>query len=482
MSILDQFTLIQGFDSSSASRTDIWEAKDNKTGAPFIFKAFVTQYHVTDRREEKTTADVPLSADLLLHELNTYKALRTALIDNPLINCRNILCIAGDGEFDAIDLKNFLLKNSTLSSRNIQLNIYNNLLFLLRLSDSHDRKAIDTIVKNPRTIQLGDLQIPFGNVDMIRLDYPIRYHCMITPKIDRQSLSDAIEEGKVINLSNLMRYLFVIAVTILMMSSVGVNQNDLHWGNILLSKSYYGPSPLHKRKYLLIFDDKVLLIDNPRIPILFDFDRAAIQNVRVPDLEADDMYSMGGNCPNFHRKRDFLKFLCCIWHYCNILQKRDPAAQTVQKEIMNTLVFSESIRSAITSSHRACWLTSAENQNISILCMSEALDKGMTSVLDIIRWVERKANFISCTVNELVAFPKQKALSIGRTRVQTLIREFSEDLTAEQLSSPQLLEQVVRANIQFINLRKKFNVSSERKRFLNLLTTSVVKSIQGMRS
>lgn len=481
MSILENFALVQGYDSSSASRTDIWEARDKKTDNVFIFKTFITQFYSTDRRTEKTSEDTPLSADLLLHELNTYKALRSALIDNPLINCRNILCIAGDGQFSALDLKEFLETNTNLSSRNIQLNIYNNLLFLLRLSDSHERKAIDTVVKTPKPVTLKDLQIPFGNVDMIRLDYPIRYHCMITPKIDRESLSDAIEEGKVINLNNLMRYLFVIAVTILMMSSVGVNQNDLHWGNILLSKNYYGPSPLHKRKYLLIYDDKVLLVDNPRIPILFDFDRAAIQNVRVPDLEADDMYSVGGNCPKFHRKRDFLKFLCCIWHYCNILQKRDPAARSIQDEIMTKLIFHDTIRSAIKSSHRACWLTSEDN-NISVLCMSEILDKGMISILDIIRWVEQKANFISCTVNELVAFPKQKASSMGKSKVRTLIQAFSEDLTAEQLSSPEKLEDVIRANIQFINLRKKFNVSTERKRFLELLTKSVFQSIQSIRS
>jgi hypothetical protein len=474
---LNRFQLVEGFKSSSASRTDIWEVKDTQTGSRYIFKSFVSEFQTFDRRSSRIIPQIPLSADLLIHELNVYRSLRTRLIDPPEVNARNVLCIAGDGQFDAKELFEFVQKNRPeLSRANIQYNIYENLLFLLRLSKTRNRESI-TLKRSTPTIQKKDLEIPFGNVDVVRLDLPIQYRCFFTPKIDRLSLADAIENGTIRSLDACMRYVYLLFVTLLLTSSVGVNQNDLHWGNILLSQNYYGPNAYHKRVYFLVFNDRLILIDNPYIPFLYDFDRAAIQNKIIPALEENkDMYSRGGNCPRYNPKRDFVKMLCCLWHYLRILSRVDATARTYQNEIMTLLIRDETVRQAIRNSHDACWMTTADDSN-SVLCLDEHLNTGISSRAGIVQWASERCSYKSCTLSELRDVVSVGSQSASHTKVVSMCNRFKKDLTSGHLSSREQLQTTVRANIQIVNVNRKYNLSAQRKKLLDTLTQQLTQLI-----
>jgi hypothetical protein len=467
---LNRFQLVEGFKSGSASRTDIWEVKDTQTGNRYIFKSFVSEFQTFDRRSSRITSQIPLSADLMIHELNVYRALRTRLIEPPEVNTRNVLSIAGDGQFDAKELFEFVQKNRPEMSRaNIQYNIYENVLFLLRLSKTRNRESI-TLKRNTPIIQKKDLEVPFGNVDVVRLDLPIQYRCFFTPKIDRLSLADAIENGTIRTLDSCMRYVYLLFVTLLLTSSVGVNQNDLHWGNILLSQSYFGPNAYHKRFYFLVHNDRVILIDNPHVPFLYDFDRAAIQNKIIPALEENkDMYSRGGNCPRYNPKRDFVKMLCCLWHYLRILSRVDATARSYQAEIMTVLIRDETVRQAIRNSHDACWMTTADDSN-SVLCLDEHLNSGISSRSGIVQWASERCSYKSCTLGELKDAVNLGSQSASYPKVVSMCSRFKKDLTADHLSSKDKLRATVRANIQIVNVGRKYNLSAQRKKLLDTLT------------
>lgn len=480
-SLLERFQLIEGFKSGSASRTDIWDVKDLETGARYIFKSFVSEFQTFDRRSSRIVAQIPLSADLLIHELNVYRSLRTRLIEPPEVNTRNILCVAGDGQFDAKELFEFIQKHRPdLGRSNIQYNIYENLLFLLRLSKARKREPI-TLKRSVPTLHQRDLEVPFGNVDVVRLDLPIQYRCFFTPKIDQLSLADAIESGKINSLDSCMRYVYLLFVTLLLTSSVGVNQNDLHWGNILLSQNYFGPSVYHKRVYFLVFNDRLILVDNAYIPFLYDFDRAAIQNRIVPGLEENKyMYSRGGNCPKFNPKRDFVKMLCCLWHYLRILSRTDPKARTYQDEIMTLLIRDETVREAIRNSHDACWMTTADDSD-SVLCIDSHLNNGISSRTGIVQWASERCSYRSCGLSELKDVVRAGPQSVSFKTVKSMCDRFKKDLNGKQLSSKEELRATVRANIQIVNVNRKFNLSAQRRKLLDELTQQLTELMLSQR-
>jgi hypothetical protein len=400
------------------------------------------------------------------------------LIEPPEINARNILCVAGDGQFDAKELFEFIQKyHPELNRSNIQYNIYENLLFLLRLSDTRTRQPLTLKRSSVPVLRQKDMEVPFGNVDVVRLDLPVVYRCFFTPKIDRLSLADAIENGTLGTLDECMRYVYLLFVTLLLTSSVGVNQNDLHWGNILLSRNYFGPSMYHKRVYFLVFNDRVTLIDNVYLPFLYDFDRAAIQNKVIPALEENkDMYSRGGNCPKFNPKRDFVKMLCCLWHYLRILSRVDPTARTYQQEIMTLLIRDETVRQAIRNSHDACWMTTADDSN-SVLCIDSHLNNGISSRTGIIQWASERCSYKSCSLNDLKDVVRAGAQSASYRKVMYMCDRFKKDLTRAQLSSLEELRSTVRANLQIVNVNRKFNPSAPRKKLLDSLTEQLTQLI-----
>lgn len=471
--ILNRFTIVQGFDSDSASRTDIWEATDNVTGMPCIFKVFVSDFFSTNMSTGKDSRETPMTVSGLSHELNVYKAARKYLVEDPNVNCRNVLCIVGEGSFTAMELLQTLKTHTSLTVPNIKYNIYRNTLFLLRLKDK-PRYAITRVVQNPSQLRMSNLHIDIENgAYRIRLDLPITYHCMITPKIDRMSLEDGIFQGKV-DLQACMRYLFIIFVTLLLMSAVGLNQNDLHWSNILLSASYAGPSPRHKKNYFIVFNNELILIDNPFIPIVYDFDRASMQNRRVESLEErQDVYSVGGNCPQYHPKRDFVKTLCCVYHYCNTLRKIIPGEgmqiKQIQNEIMNELIQSDSIRAAILNSSEACWM-STEDDTSSLLCFDKKLIRDVASRNRLIKWCADKCNYQKCTLQELADVARTREASPSFRNVMQMCKVFAKDMTPEHWATPAETKAVIRTNIQVVNYNQKFNVTTSRTQLYARLT------------
>lgn len=444
-SVFDRFTMVQGFKSSSASRTDIWEAVDQETGQSCIFKAFVYSFYVTNNETQQESKQIAKSAELLQHEIDVYKALRETLIVDPAINCRNILWILGEVVFEADDLHRFLEKSRKMTSDLIQCNMYRNLLFLLRLKERPRYSITDKECKYTK-ITLKMLQIPIRNYT-IRLDLPVVYKAFITPKIDQRSLSRTLERGEISDMNTLMRYLFVILITTQLMSTAGVNQNDLHWSNILLSASSAGPSPLHKFKYFLVYNDRLILIDNPYIPILFDFDRSAVKNVEVASLRNDSVYAQGGCCPDFNPKRDFVKTLCCIWHYSRLI----PNTSQYRRDIMTELITEPEIRKGIRQAHEACWLTTLyEGQYTSLMCIEKYVNKGVASRKQILDWVFKYCNYQSCTLKQLKSVAKLGTKSPHYPLLRIIANTFTSDLNSRKTQNEEQLRAVVRANIQVV--------------------------------
>lgn len=461
---IKQYRLIQGFDSDSASRTDILDVEDLKTGMHYIMKLFVIEFKSYDQRKKETHSEVPLSADLLVHELNIYLALRTRLVEDPSVNARNILCIAGHGELSIKDLYEIVRNGATaLSGDNIRYNLYRNLLFLLRLGKEKKRNSLTRVERNPPIIQETDLLVPYGNVDVVRLDKPISYAFFMTPKIDRMSLADAVENGDIRRMSDLMQYLFVIAITLQLMSAVGVNQNDLHWGNILLSKSYFGPSPYHKRIYLMFLaeENRLLLINNPGVPLIYDFDRAVTyqgSSAEFTDYIMKGGGYLGGNCVHFNPKRDFLKMLCCLWHYCRDIKTTE--SNTIRNQIMQDLIWNDEIKEAIRTSHHGCWMTS-QDQSYSLLCVDDKVNKGMATRDAMIRWIAGYCAFSSCTLTELRSAANDKAQSSAYQNVKAMITMFKSDMNPKQFASLDVLKSTIRCNIQVVGGSAREKVSSE---------------------
>jgi hypothetical protein len=481
--LFERFKIVQGFKSDSASRSDIWESMDTQTGKSVIFKVFMYEFQSSEKTTSEEYTEIPHNREGFLHEINVYQTLREYLIDDPSVNCRNILCIVGDGTFTHNDLYAALKRDTTLSAQNIEYNLNQNLRFLIHLKEK-PRYSITRELKKAPKLKASQWAIQLKDGRTVRLDLPVLLGCFITPKIDQLSIEDAIEK-KVIRIPECFRYLFVIFITLLLMSSVGVNQNDLHWGNILLSKTYVGPSPRHKKHYFMVYNDQIILIDNPMIPIIYDFDRTSINHKRISTLEYNkDFYATGGNCPRFHAKRDFVKSLCCMFQYCNRLRATHPPAEEeavlrqIQTEILGGLIKSEQVREAILRSNEACWMSTV-NQDNSILCFDRDLLHGVVSRQAIIDWCFSKCNYLSCTLNEFAQAAKRQTAAPSYAKVKQMCTIFQNDLVvaARESTEDQLreLRATVQSNIQIVNYgKRRYDVTKERQQLLETLTTQTL--------
>lgn len=479
--IFDRFKIVQGFKSDSASRSDIWESTDRQTGKSVIFKVFVYEFQSSGTEDDQEFIEIPYNRDGFLHEINVYQTLREYLIDDPSVNCRNILCIVGGGTFTKDDLYAALKRDTNLTPQNIQFNLNENIRFLLHLKEK-PRYSITRELKKVPKLTAAHWAIPMKHDRTVRIDLPVQLGCFITPKIDQLTIEDAMEK-KIINIQDCFRYLYVVFMTLLLMSSIGVNQNDLHWGNILLSKTYVGPSPRHKKSYFMIYKDQVILIDNPLIPIVYDFDRTSINHRRIATLEYNkDYYATGGNCPRFHVKRDFVKTLCCIFQYCNRIRASEPggpqetALRQIQMEIMGNLITSEQVRNAILRSDEACWL-STEQQDNSILCFDKELLRGVVSRQVIIDWCMSKCNYLTCTLAEFAQAASRQTAAASYTKVKKMCAIFQKDLPVHlrHASNDDELRATIQSNIQIINYgKRRYDVTRERQRLLETLTTQTL--------
>lgn len=93
----------------------------------------------------------------------------------------------------------------------------------------------------------------------------------------------------------------VLFYAISVLSNLGFNQNDMHWGNVLVERNAM------KVPYFIVFQDTCFKITNPDIPKLFDFDRGV---ERGKDFALLERYEQSGTCTFYHPYRDLLRAIC----------------------------------------------------------------------------------------------------------------------------------------------------------------------------
>lgn len=460
------FEMVQGFKSNSASNTDIWEANDKRTQKPVIFKAYIIAYYVeqngkvTLERRKETDADYAL----LLHETKVYRSLRDHLIVP--YNVRNILCIAGEGRFTSAQLVNFIRTSTRvkpkLDDAAINHNVLSNGRFLLDISRERSRASItsDRWLNTP-PLTAADLKVPMKKNPgaFVRFDKPIEYGCMVTPKINQLPFGQFVSAGG-FTPKVFMNYFAVLLLTLFLMSTWGVNQNDLHWYNILMDDKFFGPDPRHKRKYFIVYGEDVYLVDNPYILYLYDFDRAAVAKHVNQTLSSRTHYSQGGSCPKFHPKRDFVKTLCCAYKALeDLTSSQDPQLVNIaaadkaefgriQDEIFRTLVLTDELRVAITEANTYCWMTTGDT---SVMCSDSTIEKGLTTRERIVEWALGRTSYARFTLTELAQLSRSPTLTGAPEfpKLSAIFQRFRSDLPAGVLTEDELKLYVV-ANTQFV--------------------------------
>lgn len=430
----DRYRILKGFPSKSGSRTDIMVIQDKVDNKDYIFKIFVEDYilNTPNGRYHKKTID----QETLIHEIRMYKTIKEHIIIP--FNVRNILCISGDGTFNKKEYFNLIQKSTDLAPRQIENNIIENTLFMLSYSDK--RQPIDT--KIPMENIKFRRHTWFNNQSWIDWTQPIVYHCIITPRIQSLNLQKVVQEGmqtRMLNANRFMNYMFIILLTEFIMSSFGLNQNDLHWQNILMDDKYFGPSDKHKLTYLLVYNNTILLVDNPYIPYIYDFDRTAMRNKYFKFLDNKSFVS-GGNCPTYHSKRDFIRTLCMIYSMIDDTASDVPEFQEIQKDIFSFIPNSR-IQNIIRKDLKtSCWLEDIDN--VSVSCKPNLL-KDIASSDVILNWALSKTEYKRFTLDELLDIEQKKKESSYYSNVKNIIDSFGKGLDPKDMNS-------IYANIQFI--------------------------------
>jgi hypothetical protein len=435
--MLHQYEIIRGYPSNySASDTDIWEARDLRTGKPVIFKVFIADYTIQTGKRKKTITNP--NTELLLHEIRVYEFLKKKLIYPK--NVRNIVCIQANFSFTQEDLAEALQKpRLNLSGETIAGNIMRNFKYLvLAVSEDENRQSITATLPFSEKDYL-DYQTDLSLRKGIAYDKVVfQYDCIVTPKIKSFTFSEFVQFER-ISLSEFARYIFIISCTLYLLSSCGINQNDTHWRNILLDNTYFGPSSYHKRDYFLVYKDYVLYIDNTYVPFILDFDRAAIQGRIIKRMVSDKSYVSAGNCPKFHPKRDFLRMMCSIYYYLTKYHSNLPGKDAFLREMMTTLIHSELIRKTFrigVYTKDACKMSG--DRAYSLLCKSNVL-KDVSSPDEFLDWFLSKTDYMYFNWKEVIS-------GTYSARSTELLGKFCRSLP----QGSNQVRQSILANVQFI--------------------------------
>lgn len=376
MTELNDFIFLEGLGKSSASKTDIWKLKSKKDGKIYIMKLFINTV------DGKTH---PRYYKLLKHELIIYDMLRKKLINEK--NSKNILFYETIGVTNFEKLFSFVDKSkyNTLNKKELLHNFVVNNRFMLGLEKSRVR-----INSKP------DTHIFFSNVFY---EYNIKtftYSYIITPLMEKD-FSDFLYDYKIKwTLKKLCKYMSIILSTVYQISSTGINQNDLHFGNIFLSNTIHGPTKWHSKNYVLIINNKVFMVDLEYTIYIYDFDRSAVKNKYIKELSSK---RMGGNCPEFHTKRDFLKIICGLYQHLKYINTTDMNLEKFRKFLIQKFIKSSKLRDAI-DYDPGCFLSEDGN---SLQCNGKLLDSGMVSVQELLKFFFETSDFKTVSMKKIIS-------------------------------------------------------------------------------
>ncbi len=400
----------------TGSSSDMYIVENKYTGNESFLKLAVKK---TDQGE------TPEYYHLFENEKRVYKYLKKELIDK--YHVRNILPVENEGNM-TYDQWFQLVRDSPITRDLSDSQIDQNLLliteFMIEERDNH--RPVDS---NRQLKPLGVIQ----NIDKFRYSY------IITPLIKGDYPNFTSLLADISSVQEMCKYMSIVLFAIYQLLNVGVNHNDLHFGNILVRN--FLPYDFESKTYLLVTPETTFIVVLPYTLVLFDFDRSVVKNKYNPYLED---YALYGNCPNFHPRRDVLKVICNLYRLNKYIH--DANLTVDHSEIMNflnymleKLISDEYIRERIRDTTN-CFLEM--DDDFAIGCREEYLDQGVSSIGRALGFFLRHANFKQVSTQDLI---ENNPIALGLA-TKKLSRDFSERFTKTYPN----LNRFVKANIQFI--------------------------------
>ena len=326
-------SLLKGYSSNSASPTDIWELIDDDTKEIYIAKIYVRKY-------------LSVKGNMITHPpsllLDSEAAIYTLLKErvDPTNACFFIK-FAGSVLFDTPRLANCVyaaVGDPGLMYRNL----YNNTMYMLGVTKKLGRKSITD----------GSGPISYANALKYKKEVEefqrrkMEFGAIFTEKLEQVTLNEYLKNAVGGPKS---RIIGLVVYAVYVLSTLGINQNDLHWGNILVQKDKL------QVPFFVLFQNKVYRYETPDLPVIYDFDRAVVKGER-PNAELEK-YKHGGNCPSFHRNRDVFKAIC--------IMSKDYGAIDKLEEFLGPKLTAEF------SASPNCWLSTGRD---SLYCSDADLD------------------------------------------------------------------------------------------------------------
>jgi hypothetical protein len=435
--LLSQFKFIKELPKEgSASDTVLFVIRNIENDKRYIVKLFVETIDGTHH---------PISYKLLKHEIDVYRTLYQ-------------------------ELKPFNVRNVSFPFRTVKNLSYTEFLeFIVASGVKSESQASKYIEKGTR-----DMLRKEENIDKYDIT-KMTYMCSITEMVDREyaDFTDFLRSNKNYwTNEKLSKYMAIIVLTLYQMSIVGINQNDLHFGNILVSRRRFGPTSFHCPIYLIVTPNDTFIIDNEYTLFIFDFDRAAVRNRYIEILEGAQH---GGNCPHFHKKRDLLRVICVLFQHVYHLIATHSEVFDFQREILDKLITHPYIRERIKNAYNACWLEEkipnlhGGMDTTSISCIDNWLDEGMAKVSDILKFFFVNAKFKYVSTKDLI---KNKSKAIQKVSKE-LSKNFlwASNTVYDPKNDPDL-ENFIVANIQYTQ------TISEKDQLVKNIIRGVKKTIQ----
>lgn len=379
---LKDYNFIQPFDISS-SKTDVWLVEDRKTLQKFVLKLFVNL-------DEK--GKHPPSYEMLKNEIQTYGLISKQLIKKN--DVRNIIPLHLYGSASAKELIEFIhrsVKNKNLTREMLEQNLFGKTLYMLDAIGKTDFTIV-TVAKKRRSM-LGKHQL---NI------HKVVYSYLLTPFVENVSnFGDFVERPEIYrNPTELFRYILIVLVVIFHLSRVGINQNDFHLGNVLITKREFGFSKEHRQSYFLVFDNKTLLIENEYTPFVFDFDRSVLHNRTHKYLESLEEL---GSCSSFHDKTDLIRFLAEMDFEFRRFISDDPSVSSIYKPIRQQLAKwcrNPKLKTYLTKLDP---FQQDSNLDKSIVCIKKVLTEDFVDLETVLRYAASYAQYPSFETKKIIA-------------------------------------------------------------------------------
>lgn len=465
-SLNDRFKLITGIESMSASSSDLWLIEDRFNGRQYIMKIFPDRLFKESKPDEIEIQLLNEKNNALFYELQMYLIVREKLIEPILVNCRNVLCIAGNGTFTVDEVRRFVASSesgSSLSRSEIDTNILYNVKYIMDLLPIKrlDNNNIEFPVRRSISARTFTSSSQGSPIDHKILNGEFLYECIITPKLGQETnkslirlcmnLKETLSKKKFVQ--ELYNYLFLIICTIYVMAQNGFNQNDLHWGNILMDSEYLGENPKYKKKYFLILDSTLVLVHCEHTPFIFDFDRATYQRNSNAVLAKQPYFEKMGTCSEFHPQRDMLKFFCQTYH-----ETRKHDIPIIPQDILSSNLIKEPLLSLFTKvgieNGQEVNCTFQTEGSISAACKKSTFTSQFASNNACVAWALQRCAFEQFNLKDLYSEKKIDNLYY-------LKKWFTEDLPANWQTFPDaVLKEYVAINTQFISPHQTRDLSN----------------------